>query len=123
MKSLKQPWQRTYKSGCQLEDGVVHGRSGGPLGVVGFANDQGSRLLDPLVRRGPAAIGNINVSTAWYALFGIRLVHVWSSWVGNGAASAAIVDWRLTKARPGKLGESSQPARRTDAERAGGMCG
>ena len=28
-----------------------------------------------------------------------------------------------TKARPRNLGEFSQPARRTDAERAGGMCG
>ena len=67
------------------------------------------------------AIGNINVSTAWYVLFGIRLVHGWSSKIEeNGAASAAIVDWRLTKARLGKSGESAQPARRTDAERAGG---
>ena len=73
------------------------------------------------------AIGNIDGSTAWSALFGRRLVHGWSSKIGNGAASArrsaAIVGWQLTKARPGKLGESSQPARRTDAERAGGMCG
>ena len=101
--------------------------SGGPLEVVGFANDQGSRLLDPLVRRGPVAIGNINVSTAWYVLFGIRLVHVWSSWVGNGAASArrsaAMVGRQPTKGRPRKLGEFSQPAQRTEAERAGGMCG
>jgi hypothetical protein len=35
------------------------------------------------------AIGNIDGSTAWYALFGIRLVHVWPSKIGNGAASAA----------------------------------
>ena len=102
-------------------------RSDGPLQGVGFANDQGCRLFDPLVRRGPVAIGNIDGSTAWYALFGIRLVHVWPSKIGNGAASAAgqqpSFGWQLTKARPGKLGESSQPARRTDAERAGGMCG
>ena len=70
------------------------------------------------------AIGNINVSNAWGVLFGIRLVHGWSSKIeGSGAASAAIVDWRLTKARPGKLGEFSQPAQRTEAERTGGMCG
>src|SRR5258708_2364444 len=96
-------------------------RSGGPLEVIGFANDQGSRLFDPLACRGPVAIGNINVSTACYVLFGIRLVHGWSSKIEeSGAASAAIVDWRLTKARPGKSGEFSQPARRTDAEWAGG---
>jgi hypothetical protein len=64
------------------------------------------------------------VSTAWYALFGIRLVHGWSSKIEeNGAASAAIVDWRLT--RPGQGSQESQrslPDGQTPNGLAG-MCG
>ena len=70
------------------------------------------------------AIGNIDGSSAWYALFGMRLM---GGPPRNGAASAhrsaAIVGRQPTKARPRKIGEFSQPARRTDAEGAGGMCG
>jgi len=80
----------------------------GRLDVVGLANDQRNRLFDPLVRRGPAAIGDINGANAWYAQFEMRLVHWRSSLIENGAASAAGQQpssrLPLTKARPGKLG-------------------
>ena len=67
------------------------------------------------------AIGNIDVSNAWCVLFGVRLVHGWSSKIEeNGAASAAIVDWRLTKARPES--QRSLPDGQTPNGLAG-MCG
>ena len=71
------------------------------------------------------AIGNIDGSTGWSALFGRRLVHGWSSKIGNGAASAgqsaAIVGWQLTKAWAREV--RSVPAALPDGQTSNGLAG